>query len=430
MVSQPERDEPVFSWMQGEPSRPITRIVDKAMRAGTSGYPRKDRRRLSFINLCGYLAAVSSVTYAINFAIYNHDALMWLIIGNLVSACLTATAFLWHRFNGVAAVHMLTVTLAVTLCYFISVLGRDSGVQLNFIGAVALAFIAYGLDHLRSIFFVTVTAIVLHTGCYFAFETGSAADHLDPAFIAQLYALSAGSIIIIIALVVLYTMQLAADAEERSEKLLVNIFPEQIADQLRYNPDRMIADRFDEATVLFADIVGFTPLSSKVTADELIGLLNDIFSRFDDLGYRFGTEKIKTIGDCYMCVSGVPVPTEDHTERVARVALGMLHAIKDVSQARNIDLDLRVGIARGSLTAGVIGKARFAYDVWAPTVNLASRLESNGEVGRIHVSESVYRALGDQFEFSSAPEKELKGIGKTKTWYLEGELGAQANPEI
>ena len=390
------------------------------MRAGTSDYDRLTQRRLSIVNLSCYLSALSSITFAANFAMHDFATLKWLIIGNLISALITGTAFYWHRFGSMAAVSLLGVTVATSIFYFISVLGRDSGIQLNYLGGVALAFIAFGLENMRAILFATISATILHILAYLLFDTGSLTHAIDPAFMNQLYVTSAVSITLIIALVVLYTMRVAADAEARSETLLLNIFPDSIAHQLRRYPNKMIAERFDEATALFADIVGFTPLSQSISPEELISLLNDIFSRFDELGQQYGTEKVKTIGDAYMAVCGVPVRNERHRRQMALVALGMLKAIKEISLRRNIALDLRIGMASGPLTAGVIGKTRFAYDVWAPVVNLASRLESNGEAGKIMVSHEIYSELKGEFKFEKSPNRDLKGIGSTKVWFLTG----------
>lgn len=398
----------------------LRRLTDRAMRIGISGYDRETRRRLSIVNMAGYLSAISSVSYAANFALYDFSALKWLVYGNLASAVLTATAPYWHRYNSIAAASVMTTTVAVTLFFFVSILGRDSGIQLNYIGAVAIAFVIFGLKHLRIIALVTVVCIVGNISSVFLFEVGSAQWAVDDGFMAQLYVMSAASIMLILAVVVWYAFRIAADAEARSERLLMNIFPEKIANQLRNFPDDPIADRFDEATVLFADLVGFTSLSNQLDPEQLVFLLNDIFTAFDAVGAELGTEKIKTIGDAYMAVSGAPEPVEDHAERILKLAIGIRTEISKIAKKHETELDVRIGIATGPITAGVIGKAKFAYDVWAPTVNLASRLESSGEAGRIHVSREVYRALKDTYKFKKAPPKNLKGIGRVQSWFYAG----------
>lgn len=396
------------------------RWLDWAMRIGISGYDRETRRRLSIVNLAGYLSALSSLSYAINFSLYDFMALKWMVAVNILSAIITTTAPFWHRYNSIASASVLATTVAITLFFFISELGRDSGIQLNYIGSVAIAFVIFGLTHLRIIAAVTVICIVGHVASVFLFETGRVQSAIDEGFMAQIYALSATSIMIVLAVVVWYAFKIAADADARSERLLQNVLPVTIAEILQDRPDQPIANSFDEATVMFADIVGFTKLSRRLGAEELVFILNEIFSEFDRVGTELNTEKIKTIGDAYMAVSGVPEPAEDHAERIVRLALGLQQAIGEKSETLKIKLNMRIGIATGPITAGVIGKAKFAYDVWSPTVNLASRLESYGTPGRIHVSQATYQALKRKFKFERAPSQNLKGIGRARSWYLVG----------
>ena len=396
----------------------LTSWIDRALRIGIGGYDRDTKRRLFLVNMSGYLVAISSISYAINFAFYDLITLKWLILGNLLSAFITATASFWHRYNSILAPIIMTITVISTLFFFVSELGRDSGIQLNFIGGAAITFVIFGLKHLRIVAFFSVVCIALNLASYFLFATGRVQWAIDDGFMNQLYIMSATSITVIIGLIVWYAFRVSADAEARSEHLLMNIFPEKIADRLRENPDEPIADRFDEATVMFADIVGFTAMSQKLEADDLVFLLNDIFTRFDAVGAPLNTEKIKTIGDAYMVVSGVPELVDQHSEQILQQAIGMLDEIKNVSESHKIKLDIRIGIASGPITAGVIGKTKFAYDVWAPTVNFASRLESGGKPGQIHVSQEVYRSLKDRYQFELAPMQNFKGIGKVRSWFF------------
>lgn len=396
----------------------FVRLTDWALRYGIGGYDRETRRRLFLVNMAGYLSAISSLSYAVNFSFYDFAVLKWLVLGNVLSAFLTASAPFWHRYNALGAALMMASTVAVTLFFFVSELGKDSGVQLNYIGGVAIAFVIFGINHMRIVATFTAISIIAHISSVFMFQKGRVQWAIDDAFMAQLYIMSAASIMLILGLVVWYAFRVAADAEARSERLLMNIFPEKVANQLRLYPDEPIADRFDDATVLFADIVGFTSLSNRLEPERLVFLLNEIFTAFDAVGAELGTEKIKTIGDAYMAISGAPNPVENHSERVLKLAIGIRAAIERTADENELSLDVRIGIASGPITAGVIGKAKFAYDVWAPTVNLASRLESSGEAGRIHVSDEVYRALKNNYNFDKAPSRVLKGIGRVQSWYL------------
>ncbi|MFK7903466.1 MAG: adenylate/guanylate cyclase domain-containing protein [Nitratireductor sp.] len=396
----------------------LKKVTDIALRAGISGYDREDRRRLSIVNLAGYLAAASSVSYAINFSFYDFTNLKWLIFGNLASALVTASVAFWHRFNSVLGAIIISFTVAFSLFYFVSQLGTDSGTHLNYIGGVAVAFAIFGLKKFKWIGVVGLTCVILNILCEFWFTKGQVQWAIDDGFMAQLYILSVGSIIAIVGLVVWYAFRIAEDAEMRSEQLLLNIFPQRIADELRLNPNLAIADRFDEATVMFADIVGFTQMSDKMSPTQMVEALNIIFTEFDTLCKKHGVEKIKTIGDEYMAVSGAPEPNEDHAIRILSFAKDMITASEQLSAETGQKIQLRIGVATGSITAGVIGKSKFAYDVWASTVNLASRLQSTSKIGKIHVSDSTYIATRNTLEFEAAPQKSLKGLGQRKTWFV------------
>lgn len=214
--------------------------------------------------------------------------------------------------------------------------------------------------------------------------------------------------------------------QEKSERLLLNILPKPIAERLKQQ-EQTIADDFAEVTVLFADIVGFTKLSSQVTPTELVKLLNRIFSAFDRLADKHGLEKIKTIGDAYMVVGGLPVPRSEHADAIARMALDMQKVIAqfNAEQAQcnghstNL-LKIRIGINTGPVVAGVIGVKKFIYDLWGDTVNIASRMESHGIAGYIQVSEATYAHLKENFRFKPRGAIEVKGKGEMITYILIG----------
>ena len=214
---------------------------------------------------------------------------------------------------------------------------------------------------------------------------------------------------------------LTALAEEhgRSEALLHNVLPPAIAARLKRAPGT-IADRFDAATILFADIVGFTQLSARMTPEDLVALLNDLFSEFDRLVEKHGLEKIKTIGDAYMVVGGLPNPRQDHGPAVASLALDMLHSLEEHRRTRGHELAVRIGLNSGPVVAGVIGVRKFAYDLWGDAVNLASRMESHGVPGTIHVGPGAVDHLRDRFVLESRGSIPIKGKGDMATWFLVG----------
>jgi adenylate cyclase len=212
-------------------------------------------------------------------------------------------------------------------------------------------------------------------------------------------------------------------AHQESESLLLNILPAPIAHRLK-SGERAIADKFDSVTVLFADIVGFTKLSARTTPEELVQGLNAIFGHFDALAHKYGLEKIKTIGDAYMVAGGLPERSHDHAERVARFAIEMQTVMQeDALRSSNGELvQMRIGIHTGEAVAGVIGTSKFSYDLWGDTVNTASRMESHGEAGRVHVSEEVFLALNGKFTFEERGEMDVKGKGVMRTWFLAGKI--------
>ncbi|HZA67216.1 MAG TPA: adenylate/guanylate cyclase domain-containing protein [Geminicoccaceae bacterium] len=209
---------------------------------------------------------------------------------------------------------------------------------------------------------------------------------------------------------------------QRHEALLRNILPGQIVTRLN-NGELVIADRIEQATILFADLVGFTAAASRITPAVLVNNLNRIFSAFDDLCRSLQIEKIKTIGDAYMAAAGVPMPRADHAEVIADFALAMLAALERVNAVAEVPFQMRIGIHTGPVVAGVIGSHRFLYDIWGDTVNLASRLESHGLPGRIHVSPQTSRMLAGHYDLQARGLINLRGIGKVKTSFLTGRRG-------
>ena len=207
--------------------------------------------------------------------------------------------------------------------------------------------------------------------------------------------------------------------QEKSELLLMNILPGSIAERLKA-ASQTIADHFDSASILFADVVDFTPLAQRLPPAEVVGILDQLFSRFDTLLERHGLEKIKTIGDCYMAAAGVPDPSPDHARRAALLALDMRQAVATSLVGDGFGLELRIGINSGPVIAGVIGSKRFLYDLWGDAVNTASRMESHSTPGEIQITRATYELLKDEFVCRPRGAIEVKGKGRMETWYLVG----------
>jgi|SRR5450432_2647763 adenylate cyclase len=204
---------------------------------------------------------------------------------------------------------------------------------------------------------------------------------------------------------------------QKAEQLLLNILPASIAERLKQSPD-IIADGIPEATVLFADIVGFTPLSEKIPPQQLVRLLNDLFSAFDDLTVAHRLEKIKTVGDAYVVAGGVPDYRADHASAIADLALVMQAQSREFAEKTGQPITIRIGINSGPVVAGVIGKKKYAYDLYGDTVNTAARMESSGVPGEIQVSTSAYELLKDAYKFTLRGELEIKGKGLMVTYLL------------
>ena len=208
-------------------------------------------------------------------------------------------------------------------------------------------------------------------------------------------------------------------AKEDTERLLLKVLPSQIVTRMQQG-EATIADRFDEATVLFSDLVGFTKLSARLSPKQLVDNLNNLFSRFDDLADRLCVEKVKTIGDAYVAVAGVPEARPDHAAAMADMALGMIEAVDEFNAVMHPKFQLRVGLQTGPVAAGIIGKHRFLYDIWGDTMNMASRFESYSEPGRIHVSAEVARILEPDFDLESRGIMNIRGKGAVPTYFLNG----------
>jgi class 3 adenylate cyclase len=237
--------------------------------------------------------------------------------------------------------------------------------------------------------------------------------------------IAVGGVIVFTLLAVFASQRRAALAalgqeQAKSENLLLNILPRAIAERLKAQA-QPIADQFVSASILFADVVDFTPWAERLAPADVVGYLDHLFSHFDGIAERYGLEKIKTIGDCYMVAAGVPQPRPDHARALALMALDMLAAMGSEDEMAPLGLDLRIGINSGPVVAGVIGRKRFLYDLWGDAVNTASRMETHGTPKRIQITRATYELLADDFDCEPRGKIAVKGKGEVETWYLVGE---------
>ncbi len=240
-----------------------------------------------------------------------------------------------------------------------------------------------------------------------------------PPYVFQLvsFAQNTGIPLTVTFLLLRYTDIRRRKAEARSEELLTNAIPMSIAARLKHGDER-IADAYPHTTVLFADLVGFTPWAQRTKPDLVVSFLDDLFSRFDALAATCGVEKIKTIGDSYMAVAGAPEARADHAAAALALARGMLEVLAEMRGQNRVELELRIGLASGSVVGGVIGRKRILFDLWGDTVNVASRMESSGVPGRIQVAPSTWEQLRDGFVWEERPAVEVKGLGLMTTYLL------------
>ncbi|MDX1469626.1 MAG: adenylate/guanylate cyclase domain-containing protein [Acidimicrobiia bacterium] len=364
-------------------------------------------------------SALNTFVIAGIFFVYDELLSGWIAVGLAVVFLICWLVFYW---TGSAR---LTFGLAIgasmlAVPAFQVVMGgyANSGAQPIWgIGVTVVAGLVLGARAVVGVGLYWVAVVVT-----FGFvEQGLQAGRTPPApgLPAAFFSYNVVAHLVLLVPVVFYLLSRLSAERERSESLLLNVLPPTIAGRLKAG-EGVIADQFDECSVLFADISGFTSHTRQVGPSQLIAELNRIFTTFDGLTEHRGAQKIKTVGDGYMVVAGVPEAQPDHLHAICDLALDMQAVMSDLGSELGVDLQVRIGVNSGPAVAGIIGTARFSYDLWGETVNLASRLESSGEPGRIQVSSEVVRKAGDRYHFSPAGRVDLKGIGQVETFWLEG----------
>ncbi|MGV0994020.1 MAG: adenylate/guanylate cyclase domain-containing protein [Mycobacterium sp.] len=376
------------------------------------------------LNIAAWIAAGVTATLGILQTVTGDKVLLVGLV-NIVTAALFLAMPLLHRFGSIIAAVVFVVIAYASLTFVGTQLGTDSGVQFYYLVSASLAVLVLGTEHLVLASITAAVGAALVIGMQFLVpgDTG-----LQPQ-----WALTAGFIVstigasLMIFATVWYAMREVTRAEaameveySRSEALLANILPAQVAQRLKDPAHGVIADRYDDASILFADIAGFTERASEIPPTELVRFLDRLYTTFDRLVDRHGLEKIKTTGDSYMVVSGVPTPRPDHTQAIAELALDMSKAVAGLRDPRGNPVPLRMGMAAGPVVAGVVGARKFFYDVWGDAVNVAARMETTDQEGRIQVPENVFERLRDEFILEERGEVDIKGKGVMRTWYLVG----------
>ena len=394
-------------------------LIERLATLGTQGWYGQDRLGLIVANVTGYLASISSLGFAATYALHEYGSLQPLVWGNVAMAACTAITPLFHRFGRIAAALWLTAVVCFSLTWFTSLLGRESGVMLNLIATAAVSFAILGLERIRLVAAICLLAGAILIYSWFAWPQPAPGIHDDPAFLRQIFATAIVSVMSIMFVVIYYAFYLARQAQGRLQELMKAMMPDAIAERLMANEGETIAEAHEHVVVLFSDIVGFVEMSNRLGAVRVVSLLDDLFRAFDEYAVLHGVEKIKTIGDAYMAVAGVPSPHYDAERAMTALAADMFRLAHEVGERHGVELEMRIGMASGPIMAGVVGKSKYSYDVWGAAVNLAARLEHVGTPGCVVVTGDIKVALQDDHRFERAGTVELKGFGKVPVWRMD-----------
>jgi guanylate cyclase len=405
------------------PPRPslFTALAVRALKLGADPRDSADERaRKSLLVAVCLLVLPAGVIWGGLYVLFDEPASALFPWGYTVVSVLSLAVFARirsYRFLRTVELSLILCTPAL-LTLSLGGLTESSGVVLwSFLSPVgAVVFVG---SRRAWLWFAGFLALLVATVVLAPVVRPDGADMPEGAVLA-FAALNIGAVsFVAFALLVSFARQREA-AQQRVESLLLNILPDEIARRLQEEP-QAIADHFDEVSILFADVVDFTPLSSRLGPKELVDLLDRLFSSFDELADRYGVEKIKTIGDCYMVAAGVPRPRPDHAHALVRMALEMQQCAKGCLPGEGErDLQLRIGISSGPVVAGVIGRRRFLYDLWGDTVNMASRMESHGFPDMIQITRSTWELVREDFVTEHRGLVPVKGKGEVDTWYLLG----------
>ena len=395
---------------------------------------RDDRvgRRLRVLMIASWIAAAVSAAFGA-FQLTLGGELWWLGAVNVMCGLVFLSIPRLFPLGELVAPLTFVTFAYVSVTFICYTIGTGSGLQFYFIVASSLAVLVLGIER------IALAAIIAAIGVVITILLEVTVP--DDRGLGPPWTLTAGFISAVISsavmlvLTIWYTLreidraEAAMEAEyERSERLLANILPATIADRLKEPTRTVIADKYDDASILFADIAGYTKRASDTAPAELVRFLDRLYTDLDALVDRHGLEKVKTSGDSYMVVSGVPIPRADHIEALARLALDMADAVAGLKDPQGRDVPLRIGMATGPVVAGVVGAKKFFYDVWGDAVNVAARMETTDVEGRIQVPDNVYQRLRHAFDFEERGVVDVKGKGPMHTWYLVGHRAGAITP--
>ncbi|MDT5064591.1 MAG: adenylate cyclase [Mycobacterium sp.] len=398
--------------------------IETQLRGRTRHQAESIARQMRVLSVTTRIGAIVSVFFGIQQFLIASDV-WWFGYLNLVSAVVFLLIPRLYRYGDLLPPVLFYVVAYLLITVSTVHIGSGVGLHFYFVVAAAIAVLLLGIDHiaLASLMGILGAGAVITLEFLVPPNTGTQPD----------WAFKLGFVIntiaawVLVVATVWYALRETARAESameseyrRSESLLTNILPASIAERLKDPAHRIIADKYDDASILFADIAGYTKRASDTAPTELVRFLDALYTDLDALVDRHGLEKVKTSGDSYMVVSGVPEPRTDHLEALACLALDMAESVADLVDAQGREVPLRIGLASGPVVAGVVGARKFFYDVWGDAVNVASRMESTDVEGRIQVPDDVYERLHGKFVFEERGEIDVKGKGLMRTWYLVG----------
>ncbi|BBX36994.1 adenylate cyclase [Mycolicibacterium mageritense DSM 44476 = CIP 104973] len=392
--------------------------------ARTQHYALSVSSRLRVLTIATWIAAAVSGGFGI-FQLTLGGQIWRFGFINLASAALFLMVPLLYRFGELIAPLAFFVVAYVSVAFMCFEIGTGSGLQFYLLVSATLVVLVLGIERIV----LAGTLAAMGVAAIIALELLVPNDRgLGPSWTLTVgFVSSAISSAVMMFATVWYSLRETARAEQameaeyqRSEQLLANILPATIAARLKDPARTIIADKYDDASILFADIAGYTERASDTTPTDLVRFLDQLYTDLDALVDKHGLEKVKTSGDSYMVVSGVPRPRADHVEALACLALDMADAVADLKDPQGRAVPLRIGLASGPVVAGVVGARKFFYDVWGDAVNVASRMETTDVAGRIQVPQNVYDRIRQTFLLEERGEIDIKGKGLMRTWYLVG----------
>lgn len=379
-------------------------------------------QRQRFTNMFAFASGANVLTHIAIFCVYDFQGLMPLIFANTGFLLVFLAVPFLHRFGAGLGAHIVAGFSIAAILFTLVMLGRGSQIYVYFTLSGIILFM-FGVENPRSYLPWFVAALLAISVLIPQSADGLLAN--DPALLQIVSTNAVANVIAVNALIIYFVLSTLRRTEralqtqyDRVSTVISSVLPAPIVDRLTAEPERRIADRIDGLSVLFADLAGFTQAARGLPPEAVIDYLDDMVRVFDDLCEAAGAEKIKTIGDSYMAVGGLDGDEHAGASAVGLLALSMLDAQARQPTLGAKQLSVRIGIHTGSAIAGIIGDRRFSYDVWGDAVNIASRMESHGQPGRIHVSHAYRSAAADRFHFEKRGAVDLRSVGTVETWFL------------